>query len=370
MSKARFVFFTVMPSPYQRQTFAALSALTDEIDIQVYYYTASTTDREWKTISLSHYERVLPGGPVRRLWSSAFWNPSVRSICRQESGGIFVVSDYSAITAQYVMWWSFLKRQPFVYWGEIPGFSTGVLRAFARYLLTLPIRFSRYPIVAIGSAAEDRYRELFGCKRKYFNIPYLCDLRSFGYHALVPRLNNRILFSGQFIHRKGITILIDAIRILHQMGYDFRLIMVGGTLQRLREVCNVDDLSKVLSVRGFVQPDDLPAVFAEASIFCLPSLHDGWGIVLNEALGAGHAICASTSVHAAYDLIKSGENGVMFEAGSVPALVEALRILLDEPELVDKMRMTSIELSFAWDVSTAPDRWLKFQNSIAGCDID
>jgi len=90
--------------------------------------------------------------------------------------------------------------------------------------------------------------------------------------------------------------------------------------------------SKV-EVVGFVPPRDLPALFARADVFVLPSLHDGWGVVVNQAIGAGMGIIASDGVGAAMELVDDGTNGRIVPAGEVPRLLEALAELARNPSL-------------------------------------
>ena len=73
------------------------------------------------------------------------------------------------------------------------------------------------------------------------------------------------------------------------------------------------------------QPPAIPSVFAEADVFCLPSRHDGWGVVVNEALGAGLPIVASDGVGAAHDLVQHGRStATSFPPEDARALAGAL----------------------------------------------
>jgi glycosyltransferase involved in cell wall biosynthesis len=71
----------------------------------------------------------------------------------------------------------------------------------------------------------------------------------------------------------------------------------------------------------------MPTVYRLGDVFVLPSRGPGetWGLALNEAMASGRAIAASTKVGGARDLIQSGENGWIFEAGDRRALEAVLR---------------------------------------------
>jgi hypothetical protein len=61
-AKPRFkaAFVTVLPSPYQRDLFAAL-AMRDEVELRVYYVEEGTPENPWPRSPLRPYERILPG---------------------------------------------------------------------------------------------------------------------------------------------------------------------------------------------------------------------------------------------------------------------------------------------------------------------
>jgi len=68
----------------------------------------------------------------------------------------------------------------------------------------------------------------------------------------------------------------------------------------------------------------LPALYAEADALVLPSRHDGWGLVVNEALASGIPVVATTAVGAATDLLREGETGFLVPPADVGALATAL----------------------------------------------
>jgi glycosyltransferase involved in cell wall biosynthesis len=81
---------------------------------------------------------------------------------------------------------------------------------------------------------------------------------------------------------------------------------------------------------GFQAPDALPRFFSDADVFVLPSRYDGWGVVVNQALGAGLPVVCSDAVGAAEDLVIPGENGYIFPSGDVVALQAALEAIIGD----------------------------------------
>jgi len=75
---------------------------------------------------------------------------------------------------------------------------------------------------------------------------------------------------------------------------------------------------------GFIQPEDLPGVFGQATALILPSRFEPHGVIVQEAAATGLAIICSDAVGAGDLFVRSGLNGMIFETGSVSGLAEAL----------------------------------------------
>lgn len=85
--------------------------------------------------------------------------------------------------------------------------------------------------------------------------------------------------------------------------------MVGDGPQK-NQVLNLFENSKLnFTYLGFVQPLDLPNIYASSKIFLFPTLLDGWGVVANEACASGVPTIISENAGASGDLIIHGFNG-------------------------------------------------------------
>jgi len=82
--------------------------------------------------------------------------------------------------------------------------------------------------------------------------------------------------------------------------------------------------------------DDIPEIMQIMDIFVLPSLNEGMGRVLVEAMAAGKPIVAS-SVGGIPDLVKHGQNGFLVEPGDVNGLFLAVRKLIIDKKMRDEM---------------------------------
>ena len=104
------------------------------------------------------------------------------------------------------------------------------------------------------------------------------------------------------------------------------------------------------TVIGPLPADQLGQFYEAASVFCLPTHQEPFGIVFIEAMTARLPIIA-TRVGAIPDLIEDGYNGWLVEPGDVQALAVALSKLLDDPETARLFGERSYQLTqerYSW----------------------
>ena len=200
------------------------------------------------------------------------------------------------------------------------------------------------------------------------NIPYFCDLDPFmaaaGQRA-EPASDVNVLFSGQLIHRKGVDVLVEAFVRAANAVPSMRLQLMGNGPDRAELEGKIPPMLRDrVSFLGHKDPTDLPGVFAQADIFVLPSRHDGWGVVINEALAAGLPIVASNAVGAARDLVVDGENGFVVERGSVEELADALTRLGNSAEMRASFSRASSERAAQWGLDEGVRRWERLVQSV------
>lgn len=133
----------------------------------------------------------------------------------------------------------------------------------------------------------------------------------------------RVLFVGELAYWKGVDLLLRALAGARDMGWRLDVIGEGREAEAYR------GLADTLGVAGRVrwlgnQPNAaVRRRMATADVLVLPSRYDGWGAVVNEALGAGTPVIVSDACGAS-DLVREGWRGRVVEARVVEALRAAL----------------------------------------------
>lgn len=137
---------------------------------------------------------------------------------------------------------------------------------------------------------------------------------------IVEANNLKILFVGSLSHRKNVRLLLDASKDTE--GVEIGI--VGDGEQRY-ELESIVEKSKLNVLFYGVKPmDDIPFIMQEYDVLVLPSLHDGWGAVVNEALTMGLYVICSDRCGAKY-LLKDSRLGSIFKSGDVIDLENRIR---------------------------------------------
>ncbi|MDE3174487.1 MAG: glycosyltransferase family 4 protein [Pseudomonadota bacterium] len=119
---------------------------------------------------------------------------------------------------------------------------------------------------------------------------------------------------------------------------DARLLLVGKGpgLEPLRELARQSSAAASIEVAGFVPEDEIEAVWARASVFAMPSLTEGFGLVFIEAMRRGLPVIASLA-DAGAEVNVDGSTGFNLARDNEGRLVEALVGLLRERDLAARM---------------------------------
>ncbi len=156
----------------------------------------------------------------------------------------------------------------------------------------------------------------------------------------------RILFVGQAVERKGLSVLLRAFEALRD-HVPATLTLVGACAEEVAHM-TLDD--RGIEALGKVSEDRKLAELSRADVLCAPSLHgESFGMVLTEGLAAGTPVLAS-DIPGYRDVLRDGVDGQLVPPGNPLALAEALRRLALEPERRADMAAAARERAerFAW----------------------
>ena len=141
---------------------------------------------------------------------------------------------------------------------------------------------------------------------------------------------------GRFVAKKGFDVFIDALAILKGRGIGFSALLGGGGAEdaALRARAAAAGLDDQLRLPGWIADRD--AFYQDIDIFCLPSLHEPFGIVLLEAFARGVPVVATAS-EGPRDFLADGSDSLVVPIGNAVALADALARLIADPALAEDL---------------------------------
>lgn len=195
-----------------------------------------------------------------------------------------------------------------------------------------------------------RSLELAGIdKKKIVVVPYGCT----PYLPTLPNVTSssgriRLAYVGQFVARKGIYELIDAVADVEQAYLEIYTRDDSLASRRIAEL--YPSAREKISVRKIIDPQQLWASVAESDFIILPSLAEGFGLVLTEGLAAGVPIIGSTN-SVASDILERHAAGYLINEISSQEIKTVISKALNESQGWRGMRETAARASkgYTWD---------------------
>jgi glycosyltransferase involved in cell wall biosynthesis len=137
---------------------------------------------------------------------------------------------------------------------------------------------------------------------------------------------------GRFVKKKGFHVLIKAFHLLVKDNKNLKLVIAGSGEEEeyLKKYIQDLDLQEYASIIPWV--DNKEDFFNKIDIFCLPSIHEPFGIVLLEAMLYNVPIVSTASEGPSF-ILKDCKNAVICDTESPFDLFMKLQFLLDRPEL-------------------------------------
>jgi glycosyltransferase involved in cell wall biosynthesis len=221
-------------------------------------------------------------------------------------------------------------------------------------------------VLPIGTVNAQYWTHYFGTSVPQFLMPYAVNNKYFAdlAAAATPREAELraeldlsperpvILFASKLQQRKHADHLLEAYsrfiegKTPQQRPY---LVIVGDGEQRADLQARAQQPGfEDVRFAGFRNQSELPRFFQLADVFVLPSRHEPWGLIVNEAMASGCPVIVSTDVGCHADLITDGVEGYVFPVGDIAALAHALQQVFSSPETPARMGEAAKRRISAW----------------------
>lgn len=177
----------------------------------------------------------------------------------------------------------------------------------------------------------------------------------------IPAKEKIILAAGRLDvwHVKGFDLLLEAWGMTAHKYPEWRLQIAGtGTHKSeayLKSLVEKYNIKKQVDFLGFC--DDMQMLYRRASIFVLSSRHEGFGMVLTEAMSQGCACIACDFGGRQREIIENNTQGIVCPNNSVEAIRKALDHYLSNPEYMKSCSVNAVKRSQYYSLDKTMDRW-------------
>lgn len=168
----------------------------------------------------------------------------------------------------------------------------------------------------------------------------------------------RLLFLSNLIVNKGVLVLLDALKIMHDNGTPFFCDFVGGetceiTTERFSKELKMRNLDKVSKYHGRKVDTEKEAFFNQSDLFVFPTFYENecFPLVLLEAMQYGLPI-VTTNEGGISDIVEDGVNGLIAERQNPQSLADCIERLINNAELrniMGKKGLQKYQSSFTID---------------------
>lgn len=175
-----------------------------------------------------------------------------------------------------------------------------------------------------------------------------------------------ILYFGHLQRLKGVDILIQAIAKLRSELPNIKLHFVGGGNSRYYALlAKKEGVEKHVIFHGWAKQSMVASYYKSADICVFPSRHEGFGIVILEAMASGMPVIAS-DIPSFREIISDGIDGRLFKSEDADALSKAVIALYRDPHLRKELSRNAFEKATEYSWENIADKYISLYKCL--CD--
>jgi glycosyltransferase involved in cell wall biosynthesis len=183
-------------------------------------------------------------------------------------------------------------------------------------------------VICVSSASQNILFNKYNInKNKMYIIPNGIDFEIFKLVGNNSKNLKDILYVGRIDERKGIKFLIESMPLLKKIDPDIKLHVVGEGKLKNELKQYVSNLQLKVTFHGFLPDKDLNKLYEKIAVQIVPSIFEGFGITVLEAMAKGVPVIA-TKVDGITDIITSNNNGRLVNYGDKNGLACAISSLI------------------------------------------
>jgi glycosyltransferase involved in cell wall biosynthesis len=308
-----------IPTPYQMDF---LDELSQHCVLKAAFLWSREANRDW-TLSAHPWLTIIEHE------DDTTSKKSFQALLDALKPDVIIVGGYRLPLANWLRRYAATHGARYFYWLEKPLPASGWRRLARKIIWATTLPFA-HGVLGIGSEAVAAYAPY---ARSIFTLPYSINAARYaGRGGHTPTFPLRFFFVGQFITRKGIAELLEAFSTLPP---DKATLALAGSGEQKALVDAATAKHPHITLMGFMEPAALAAEFSRHDVFILPSRHDGWAVVVAEAMAAGLPVISTMHTGAFVDLVAPHDCGHACEV-SAASIRQAVQYYIDNPDEVPR----------------------------------
>lgn len=340
-------------------------ALAREVDLDVYFsHQQNSTGQasagfdvefEWDIPLLEGYRSTFLHNRARQPDVNRFFGcvtPEIRRIIRDKAFDAFIVHGWGTASYWQAMFACWRTNTPLLVRGDsslrtpMAAWRRAAKYPFYRWFIP---RFDAYLVV--GSRARDYVLHYGGAAEKCFPSPHAVDVDRFAGDADACRPSRStlrsefgiqpdatvFLFVGKLIALKRAEMFVKAIANAAAQEPAIAGLIVGDGPSRAEIVRLAAELNAPVRFTGFVNQRAIVRAYVASDVLVVPSAHETWGLVVNEAMACGLPVIASDGVGCTDDLVLDGRTGYVYPVDDLQALTAHLLRLHRQSDERDRL---------------------------------
>jgi GalNAc-alpha-(1->4)-GalNAc-alpha-(1->3)-diNAcBac-PP-undecaprenol alpha-1,4-N-acetyl-D-galactosaminyltransferase len=358
----RVAILAPVPVPYREPLFRSL-AQRGRVDPHVIYLSASQPGWDqpaaWFPASHDYPSELLPAWQRSRTGRSPVTLPLGVARTLSAANPDCVVSwEYGPATVRALAW-ARRRGVPLLVFSELTPWSDAVLSPLRRRVHRLLAPRAAGFIVA-SSQGIQRLLALGVDERRVEVALQSADLSGIEAAARPGAAAGRpvrILAVGRLVPDKDLDVLIDAFAEAGFADAEAELEIRGSGPLEAELRARAQRLGAPVLFPGPAAPPELGAVYAAADVLALVSSYEPFGVTLREGAAAGLPLIASRRAGAVGDVAVEGENALVIEPGDRTQIAAALRRLVREPELRERLSAGSRAVTARHPLEADVEAW-------------
>jgi glycosyltransferase involved in cell wall biosynthesis len=352
------LIITLIPSPHLYEIHNTFAHHPD-VELEMFYELKKSPRRDWGEYIPDCKHTILKSKQL--LGISSLVDFKLNEYLEKTDADIVVIgsSPWSPNT-WIVKQWAQRHAIPYVVFSEPPNLTRSSFNKLIKKMVGKKLLYGAAGFVGVTKKTCEIIAELYDLKKSSFVLPYYSDLSQFTSIPLRSSRNEvtKFLFLGEITYQKRLDLMIDA---LSKIEKPFELNIVGaGELREEMGLRSQTISSGTVIFHGKVPYAEVHSILKNTDFLILPSEHDGFGMVVVEALAAGVPIIASESVMSAVEFVENGKNGWLFKQGSVEELENKIDLAINSKSNWSQMSINARESLKEYDAQKLSNAFYTF----------